>query len=712
MSNPKWTIGMVNYKSSIYIEYQLKNLYEFNNPDDFKLIIIDNSNPHEKQELESAITPYKKYNNCEIIYFNPSLEPWMRGSGQHGEGLNEVLKRTDTKFLLVHDPDFFFVQQNYLKIIEQELENGNLTIGAPYRGSFETGEIGKYDFPSAFGAAYVTSQIKDLDFNPSLNKEKLVTGSASCIDPDGADVGWKMRDKLSAQPYKSFTQKRERVLRSLGKYSCSISPYSYYLNGKLIAYHLFRGTFIDAEDKFMISKIDQITPAQWTEVRKKYARYFYNEMLGDRNAIFRIKNRLLINYLYIFHGALLNKIIEILIYNPFCQLSKRFYKLPKTPHIYKSPNKLTPSNGHIKVSVIMSSYNHDKFITDAIKSVVSQSFGNWELLIMDDCSTDKTFQIAKNFEAADSRIKVFQSPYNRGMVQNTNELIKLSRGEYIAIINSDDSWQIEKLKKQVEFLNKNPEYGACFTSVHIVDDDGKIIKQNQRNYTDAFCNIKNRSRYGWLNHFFYFGNSLCYPSSMVRKSCYEKVGFFNPAFICLLDLDMWIRICLSGYEIHIIKEELTNFRMLNSGNNLSAVNQSTVVRGCLENQRIFYNYSKIKDFDEFIKIFPEYSKTVVRSYEGRVYLLDLIIKSFLSFGGMPNSRNIQNFGLSFLQDQISENPDCLKILERDFDFSFKKYLQITSLYPSGIDLYNKKMTRRNSFYYMIKTILSQKKTKS
>lgn len=327
MTNPKWTIGMVNYKSSIYIEYQLRNLYEFNDPNDFKLIIVDNSNPHETKELEAAIAPYQKYNNCEILYFNPSLEPWMRGSGQHGEGLNEVLKRTETKFLLVHDPDFFFVQSNYLKAMEQEFENGNLVVGAPYRGRFETGEIGKYDFPSAFGAAYVVDKIGNSNFSPSINKDKLVAGSASCIDPAGADVGWQMRDKLSNQHYKSFTQKRQRVLRALGKYSCSISPYAYYLKGKLIAYHLFRGTFIDAEDKFMISKIDQITPAEWNSIRKKYAKYFYREILGDKNSIIRIKNRLFIVYLYVFCGVLLKKIIDMLIYRPTKQVLKLYNKV-------------------------------------------------------------------------------------------------------------------------------------------------------------------------------------------------------------------------------------------------------------------------------------------------------------------------------------------------------------------------------------------------
>lgn len=329
MQNPKWTIGMVNYKSSVYVEYQLKNLYEFNNPEDFKLIIVDNSNPHEKQELEALIVPYQKYNNCEIIYFNPSLDPWMRGSGQHGEGLNEVLKRTNTKFLLVHDPDFFFVAQNYLNIFEQEFNKGNIVVGAPYRGRFETGQIGKYDFPSAFGAAYLVDEIKNnnLDFSPSLNKDKFAVGVASCIDPQGADVGWKMRDKFSNLPYKSFKQKRERVLRSLGRYSANISPYSYQINDKLIAYHLFRGTFVDTEDRFMSSKVDQITPEQWNKVRKKYAEYFYREMLGDKKMVLRIVNRFIIRFLYVFQGLLLKKIIDILFFRSTRWLSKTFYQI-------------------------------------------------------------------------------------------------------------------------------------------------------------------------------------------------------------------------------------------------------------------------------------------------------------------------------------------------------------------------------------------------
>lgn len=334
-------------------------------------------------------------------------------------------------------------------------------------------------------------------------------------------------------------------------------------------------------------------------------------------------------------------------------------------------------NNMPKVSVLMSSYNHEKFIAFAIKSVLEQSFSDFELLIMDDNSNDKTFEIASEFAKSDARIKLSKSPYNRGMVQNTNELINQAKGEYIAIINSDDFWVLDKLEKQVNFLDENSEYGACFSLANLVDEKNKIL------------NIKNPfkhneyNRFQWLNHFLYNGNSLCYPSSLVRKSCYEKVGGFNPAFICLLDLDMWIRICVAGYEIKILQEPLTNFRILDNEGNLSSANNSTIIRLSLENQRLFYNYLKVQDYQEFIKIFPEY-EAKNQNHQTVFYLTDLIICSFFSSNKIPNAKNIQNFGLVFLQEKISNDPNFIKTLEKDFDFSFKKYLQITSLYPNGI----------------------------
>lgn len=349
-----------------------------------------------------------------------------------------------------------------------------------------------------------------------------------------------------------------------------------------------------------------------------------------------------------------------------------------------------------RVSVLMSSYNHEKFIAEAIRSVIGQSFSDFEFLIIDDQSIDKTFHIAKSFEKEDSRIKVIQSANNRGMVRNTNELILKAQGEYIAIINSDDFWEQNKLKKQVEFLDQNSEYGACFTDVNLINEQSKVLPQQ-----GPFRNFK-KNNYQWLNYFFSFGNCLCYPSSLVRKDCYIKVGLFNQAFICLLDFDMWVRLSIAGVGIYVVEEKLTNFRVFGDESNLSGKNYESLVRDVLEAEKVLFNYLNIKNYNEFIKIFDDY-KSDYPNHKSYFYMVDYISDRVWKDDRIRNKRNILNFILHFMIDEIISNQENLEILERDFGFNFKKYLKITGLYPNGINSYNAKLGKKNT---LIKKILS------
>ena len=97
----------------------------------------------------------------------------------------------------------------------------------------------------------------------------------------------------------------------------------------------------------------------------------------------------------------------------------------------------------------MSAYNHTKFIKESIESILNQTYQDFELLIIDDNSTDNTFEIIKSFN--NHKIKAVKNQQNVGMVLNTDRLISMAKGEYIAIINSDDSWHYQKLEKQLNF---------------------------------------------------------------------------------------------------------------------------------------------------------------------------------------------------------------------------------------------------------------------
>ena len=130
----------------------------------------------------------------------------------------------------------------------------------------------------------------------------------------------------------------------------------------------------------------------------------------------------------------------------------------------------------LKISIVMPSFNSSRFIHKSIESVISQTYKNWELLIVDDCSTDDTYDIAKEYERNDNRIKVFRNDTNRGAAFSRNIAIKNSSGDYIAFLDSDDKWHESKLEKQINFMLDN-NYVFSYTNYSlIIDSDISMLK--------------------------------------------------------------------------------------------------------------------------------------------------------------------------------------------------------------------------------------------
>jgi len=122
------------------------------------------------------------------------------------------------------------------------------------------------------------------------------------------------------------------------------------------------------------------------------------------------------------------------------------------------------------VSVIMPSYNHEKYVSEAINSVLNQSAKDFELIIIDDCSSDSSPKIISNYESKDARIRVFIHNKNMGIAKTLNEGIDKANGKFIAFIGSDDIWVNSKLEKQLAILENNEDL--------VVWSDGQIIDGN------------------------------------------------------------------------------------------------------------------------------------------------------------------------------------------------------------------------------------------
>jgi len=125
------------------------------------------------------------------------------------------------------------------------------------------------------------------------------------------------------------------------------------------------------------------------------------------------------------------------------------------------------------VSIIMPSWNTAKFITESIQCVIDQTYKNWELLIVDDCSTDNTDEVVKPF-LTDPRIKFFHNEKNSGAALTRNKAMREAQGEWIAFLDSDDLWMPQKLEKQISFMRKGG-YVLSYTEYEKIDEDDKPL---------------------------------------------------------------------------------------------------------------------------------------------------------------------------------------------------------------------------------------------
>ncbi|WP_034060342.1 glycosyltransferase family 2 protein [Lacinutrix jangbogonensis] len=128
------------------------------------------------------------------------------------------------------------------------------------------------------------------------------------------------------------------------------------------------------------------------------------------------------------------------------------------------------------VSIITPLYNSEAFINETIQSVLQQTYSNWELLLVDDCSTDETISIAKNHIAKNSNIKLLRNETNQGAAISRNKGIIAAKGDYIAFLDADDLWKPEKLNKQIAFMQKENCH-VCFSSYEQIDEVGKPLNK-------------------------------------------------------------------------------------------------------------------------------------------------------------------------------------------------------------------------------------------
>lgn len=264
-----------------------------------------------------------------------------------------------------------------------------------------------------------------------------------------------------------------------------------------------------------------------------------------------------------------------------------------------------------RVSVVIPSYNHGGYICQCLESVLTQTYQNFEIVIVDDGSTDDSVEKIRAID--DRRIALEVFPQNRGACVALNAAIRRAEGDLIAVLNSDDFFLAEKLKRQVEFLDEHPEIGAVFATPLIVDQRGIAVPGHSM--AAAFRRVTNVSRFEWLRRLF-SQNTLCHPTLMIRRTCYDRVGLYNPRLAQLPDLEMWIRLC-QCFDIHVLADELTAFRVLDDDRNASAATLEVRARGAWEMRHVLDRYLGL-DRASFDSIFPGHAAGDIRKSVDRL----------------------------------------------------------------------------------------------
>ena len=225
-----------------------------------------------------------------------------------------------------------------------------------------------------------------------------------------------------------------------------------------------------------------------------------------------------------------------------------------------------------KVAIILPNYNSDLFLKTTINSVLNQSYKNWQLIIVDDCSNQKTQSILKTF-LKNKKIKIFWSKTNRGAAYCRNFAIKKSKSKYLAFIDSDDIWSKEKLSSQYNFMKKN-KIKISHTSYTIINSNNKIIgfrpAKKIQNYDDLISSC-----------------DIGLSSVMLEKKILKRSKFSNQ--ITKEDYSLWLNLA-KKYDIHGLTRNLMKWRKSDSSlssNTIQKVKDAFFIYFNQEKQGIF-----------------------------------------------------------------------------------------------------------------------------
>ena len=263
------------------------------------------------------------------------------------------------------------------------------------------------------------------------------------------------------------------------------------------------------------------------------------------------------------------------------------------------------------ITVLLSMYNAENYVGIAIESILKQTFSDFELIAVDDCSTDKSWDIVQQYMKLDSRVIAKRNEVNLGGCKTLNVGLKLAKGKYIARLDNDDWSYPNRLEKQFDFLEAHPDVGIVGGVMEIMNQHGEVTGKRKYNISDQ--EIRNKIfRYSPFSH----------PLVMIRKSILDKVGPYDPAYAPADDYELYFRI---GNESQFanLPDVIMRYRVIPSSITFMQTKKMELATINVRNQyskNPNYNYTLV---DKLYNTFQFFSIYIVPS-RLKIYLFNLL----------------------------------------------------------------------------------------
>lgn len=242
-----------------------------------------------------------------------------------------------------------------------------------------------------------------------------------------------------------------------------------------------------------------------------------------------------------------------------------------------------PSNYKVEISVVMSVYNGEAYLSEAIDSILQQSFTDFEFIILNDGSTDDTEKIILSYK--DNRIVYIDIGFNVGLVESLNRGLQYSKGKYIARMDADDIAMKDRFKYQVEAFTKNPNAVVVGTDYYAFNEKG--TKRN-RNINDS----------DYLKTLLLFGPSFCHPSTMIKNIFKAKKIQYDRNYVHVEDYELWTDLVSYGEFVNV-NVPLLKYR--SHDNQISHVKRMEQLRKCADIRKHYLNHLGFKYTEEQFK---------------------------------------------------------------------------------------------------------------